>query len=85
MSPTDASTESAERARSPFGFSRPELVLMVLVLVFYATTRVIGIADFPIFFFCDEATHANLAEDLVANGLRDQEGNFLPPYFRKIE
>ena len=85
MSPTDASTEPAERARSPFGFSRPELILMVLVLVFYASTRVIGIADFPIFFFCDEATHANLAEDLVANGLRDQEGNFLPPYFRNAK
>ena len=33
MSPTDDSTEPAEHARSPFGFSRPELVLMVLVLV----------------------------------------------------
>ena len=85
MSPTDASTETTERARSPYGFSRPELVLMVLVLVFYASTRVIGIADFPIFFFCDEATHANLAEDLVANGLRDQEGTFLPPYFRNAK
>jgi hypothetical protein len=85
MSPSDASTEPAERARSPFGFSRAELALMVLVLVFYATTRVVAIADFPIFFFCDEATHANLAEDLVANGLRDQEGNFFPPYFRNAK
>lgn len=85
MSAPDALNEPADARRSPFAFSRSDLALMVLVLVFYASTRVIGIVDFPIFFFCDEATHANLAEELLANGLRDRDGNLLPPYFRNAK
>jgi len=82
MTSPDVPTEPEGTARSPLAFSRIDLALMILVLVFYAATRVVGIVDFPIYFFCDEATHANLAEDLVANGLRDREGNLFPPYFR---
>jgi 4-amino-4-deoxy-L-arabinose transferase-like glycosyltransferase len=54
---------------------------MATVLIFYTATRVIGLVDFPIYFFCDEATHGNLAEALIDNGLRDPEGNLFPPYF----
>lgn len=67
------------------GLSRPELVLFVAVLAFYTATRIIGLADFPIYFFCDEATHANIAERLLADGLRDPEGTLFPPYFRNAK
>lgn len=81
MSTTDTVNDPAEAPRSPFAFSRAELLVMVLVLAFYALTRAIAITDFPIYFFCDEATHANLAQELIDNGFRDKDGNLLPPYF----
>jgi hypothetical protein len=61
-----------------------EWLLLVSVLVLVAITRLYGIEDFPVYFFCDEAQQANLAEDLVANGLRDEDGNLLPAYFRNV-
>ncbi len=36
---------------------------------------------FPVFFFCDEATQANVAERLFHHGFRDEDGVLLPPYF----
>lgn len=81
MSTTDTATDPAEAPLSPFTFSRAELLMMVLVLAFYTLTRVVAITDFPIYFFCDEATHANLAKELLDNGFRDNDGNLLPPYF----
>jgi 4-amino-4-deoxy-L-arabinose transferase-like glycosyltransferase len=65
----------------PAAFSRREVVVFVAVLLFYAATRLVGLADYPIYFFCDEATQANLAEELIDNGLRDPDGNLFPPYF----
>ncbi len=61
-----------------------EWLLLASVLLLVAITRLYGIEDFPIYFFCDEAEQANLAEDLVANGLRDEEGNLAPAYFRNV-
>jgi 4-amino-4-deoxy-L-arabinose transferase-like glycosyltransferase len=54
------------------------------VLLFYAATRLYGIVDFPIYFFCDEAQQANLAERLVDNGFRDDDGNLFPAYFQNV-
>ena len=82
MSTPDIPTEPSVSSRSPFAFSRTEMVVMIAVLVFYTATRLIGIVDFPIFFFCDEATQANLAEALVEKGFRDNEGHLFPPYFQ---
>jgi hypothetical protein len=73
---------SAERPE--IYFSRSDVILLVMVLLFYITTRLVAIEDFPIFFFCDEAIHANLARELVDNGFRDDEGHFLPAYFRNV-
>lgn len=52
----------------------------ILALVCYLFTRVIGLEDFPIYFFTDEAVHTILAEELVQNGFQ-YNGEFLPIYF----
>ncbi len=55
--------------------------MFAAVLVFYLGTRLYGIEDFPIYFFCDEATQANLAEQLVENGFRDDKDRLFPAFF----
>jgi len=77
-------TRATAAERPALGLSRGDLVLLAVVLLFYAATRLIAIEDFPIFFFCDEAIHANLARDLVDHGFRDSEGHLLPAYFRNV-
>ncbi len=67
-----------------FRLSGREWVLFAAVLLFYAATRLYGIVDYPIYFFCDEAHQANLAQDLVANGFHDHDGVFCPAYFRNV-
>ncbi len=73
---------------APPGTERPTVphprraaVLFVLGLAVYAATRSYGLARFPIFFFCDEAVQANVADRLLHNHFRDAEGVLLPPYF----
>lgn len=61
--------------------TRLELALFAVGLLLCAATHLVGLTRFPIYFFCDEALQANLADDLVANGFRDSFGVFLPPYF----
>jgi hypothetical protein len=63
---------------------RVDWLLLAAVLAVAAATRLVAVADFPIYFFCDEAHQANLARDLVANGFRDEDGNLLPAYFRNV-
>ncbi len=58
-----------------------ERALFLFAFAVYAATRFIGLTKFPIYFFCDEATQANLADDLFRNGFHDSFGVFLPPYF----
>jgi F0F1-type ATP synthase assembly protein I len=48
----------------------------------FAFTRFVQIADFPIYFFTDEAINTVSAETLLRNGLRDASGALLPPYFQ---
>ncbi|MBX0327256.1 hypothetical protein K2Z83_06120 [Oscillochloris sp. ZM17-4] len=62
-----------------------DLLALAAGLLLYALTRLSGIAAFPIYFFCDEAIQANLARQLLASGLRDADGTFLPPYFLNAE
>ncbi|MDY6847244.1 MAG: glycosyltransferase family 39 protein [Chloroflexota bacterium] len=59
----------------------PEILLWILSLVIYLTTRLIRLPDFPIYFFTDEAIQTQHAADLVANSFRSPEGVFLPTYF----
>lgn len=56
--------------------------LFALALLVYLLTRLIGLTDFPIYFFGDEAIQAATASDLAQRGLRGPDGTFLPTYFQ---
>jgi 4-amino-4-deoxy-L-arabinose transferase-like glycosyltransferase len=53
----------------------------VVSVLLYAFTRLYRIADYPIYFFSDEAVQTVNAADLVRYGFHDHWGNFLPTYF----
>jgi hypothetical protein len=88
IAPLEASSEPATAPqatpRSAL-LARPEVALLAGGLLFYALTRLVGLALFPIYFFCDEAIQATLAMALIDNGLRDTQGVLLPPYFLNAE
>ena len=65
----------------PAAFTRADVLLLAFGLLIYSLTRFIGLTLFPIYFFCDEAIHPNLAADLIQNGFRDHLGTLLPPFF----
>ncbi|NTU81600.1 MAG: DUF104 domain-containing protein [Chloroflexales bacterium] len=73
------------RAEGAARLTRAELALLAAGLAFYALTRLVGLAAFPIYFFCDEAIQTTLARELLDSGLRDVNGVLLPPYFRNAE
>jgi len=50
-------------------------------ILLYAFTRLYRIADYPIYFFSDEAIQTTNAADLVRYHFRDAWGTFLPTYF----
>jgi|YNPMSStandDraft_2_1061718.scaffolds.fasta_scaffold04879_2 4-amino-4-deoxy-L-arabinose transferase-like glycosyltransferase len=56
-------------------------LLLGLALLVYLATRLIGLPDFPVYFFTDEAVQTVLAADLVRDGFRGYSGEFLPTYF----
>jgi 4-amino-4-deoxy-L-arabinose transferase-like glycosyltransferase len=56
--------------------------LFGLGLFIYLVTRLVGLADFPIYFFTDEAIQTVAAADLIRNDLKDEEGTILPTYFK---
>lgn len=56
-------------------------ILLGLALLVYLATRLIGLPDFPVYFFTDEAVQTVLAADLVRDGFRGYSGEFLPTYF----
>ena len=51
-------------------------------LAIYLLTRLIGLADFPIYFFTDEAIQTVAASNLIHNGFRDEEHVLLPAYLK---
>ncbi len=55
--------------------------LLGLALALYLAVRLIGLADFPIYFFTDEAVQSVLAGDLVQDGFHGYSGELLPTYF----
>jgi len=59
-----------------------EMVLFSLALLVYLATHLIGLEDFPSYFFVDEAVNPVLAEDFVHNGFRNTQGEFFPTYFQ---
>jgi 4-amino-4-deoxy-L-arabinose transferase-like glycosyltransferase len=62
-----------------------DLLLLAFGMLIYASIRLVNLSLFPIYFFCDEATQTNLAAELLQNGMRSAEGQWLPPYFRNVE
>jgi len=52
-----------------------------LALGVYLATRLIGLEDFPIYFFTDEAVQTLLASDYVRNDFHDSNGAAWPTYF----
>jgi hypothetical protein len=66
-------------------FTRLDLLVLGCVMFIYGWVRYIGLVRFPIFFFSDEAIQTNLGLDFFRNGLRDEKGVFLPPFFRNVE
>jgi len=60
-----------------------ETVLFAIALGLYLSTRLIGLSNFPIYFFTDEVVQTVMAEDFIHDGLRNYDGELLPTYFNK--
>lgn len=60
-------------------------VLFGLSAAVYLAVRLVGLADYPIFFFSDEAIQTNLAADLLRDNFKNQAGDFLPTYFYNVD
>jgi len=77
----------ASPARSLVGSIRRtitlEMALFILATGLDLSTRLIGLQDFPIYFFTDEAVQTVMAEDFVHHDLRNYGGELLPTYFNK--
>ena len=56
--------------------------LFILAVTIYLVTRLIGLTQFPMYFFTDEAIQSQSMIDLIKNGYRDSTGRWLPTYFR---
>src|SRR5215510_8413861 len=59
--------------------------LFIIAVAIYLVTRLIGLKQFPIYFFTDEAIQSQSMVDLIKNGYRDSTGTWLPTYFRNGE
>jgi len=68
-------------AGSPERTRRLGTALFLLSLVLFLASRLVGLPDFPIYFFCDEAVNAVLASDLLRDNFRGQSREILPTYF----
>ncbi|HEY44798.1 MAG TPA: glycosyltransferase family 39 protein [Anaerolineae bacterium] len=65
-----------------FTWAQPlELTLFSLSIFIYALTHLIGLEDFPIYFFTDEAVQANLAADFIRDDFQNYGGVLFPTYF----
>ena len=57
------------------------MVVWSAILGVYLITRLVGLTQFPIYFFTDEAAQTLLAGDLVRDHFKNYAGDFLPTYF----
>ena len=73
------------KSNNPFTGLRSKLtlpiVLFLLALLVYILVRVIGLEEFPIYFFTDEAAQTILAQDFLRDGFINYEGEFFPTFF----
>ncbi len=56
--------------------------LLAAGLVIYLAVRLVGLVNFPIYFFTDEAIQTMSAVDLINNNLHSPEGALLPTFFK---
>ncbi|HET9907951.1 MAG TPA: hypothetical protein VFQ23_14970, partial [Anaerolineales bacterium] len=56
--------------------------LFIFAVAVYLLTRLIGLTQFPIYFFTDEAIQSLSVMDLIENEYRDPRGVWFPTYFR---
>lgn len=72
-----------ERARVAWRAALTAWPVLLLggALVVYLVTRLAALADFPIYFFTDEAVQTVLAADLVRDNYHGYNGELLPTYF----
>lgn len=77
-----ASPLQADRGQTSVWTTNLAAWLFLLALVIYLSTRLVGLTQFPIYFFTDEAIQALSMADLIANNYRDPSGILLPTYFR---
>jgi 4-amino-4-deoxy-L-arabinose transferase-like glycosyltransferase len=59
-----------------------QLTLFGLALLVYLLTHLVGLTRFPIYFFTDEAIQTVSAANLVRDNFLDEQGIFLPTYFK---
>lgn len=59
--------------------------LFISALAVYLLTRLVGLTQFPIYFFTDEAIQSQSMIDLIDNHYRDSSGALFPTYFRNGE
>ncbi|GAB4581250.1 MAG: hypothetical protein Fur0022_39970 [Anaerolineales bacterium] len=78
--PVDAPPVTMPIAAHPWTMAFPAR-LFLLALIIYLGTRFIGLPDYPIYFFSDEAIPTLLALDLVRDNFV-YENSLLPTYFR---
>jgi hypothetical protein len=57
------------------------IVLFLLALLVYILVRVVGLEEFPIYFFTDEAAQTILAQDFLRDGFINYAGEFFPTFF----
>lgn len=62
--------------------SIPPVYFLAFAVIMYYLVRLIRLADFPIFFFTDEAIHTMQAFDLMNAKFTGAGGEFLPTFFK---
>lgn len=70
-----------EKDRSKFLAKLPEILFMLAICI-YLLVRLIGLEQFPIYFFSDEAIQAVRAADFVRDNFRSESLEFFPTYFK---
>lgn len=56
--------------------------LFAVAITVYLVVRLIALEQFPIYFFSDEAVQSVRAADFLRDGLRNESGELLPPFFK---
>jgi 4-amino-4-deoxy-L-arabinose transferase-like glycosyltransferase len=59
-----------------------EIWLFAAAIGVVLASRLVGLSDYPIYFFCDEAVQAVRASEFLRDGFRDEYHQFLPTFFR---